>query len=109
MCDEYPELKQEVYADVLQAADYMRQMEHNFIDKIFEQGDLDNLKAQDLKEFITKRTNEKLVELGYESEFKYAEEMASSLISLLVRFTICSLISSSLLSLLLYILLFICY
>ena len=79
MCDEYPELKQEVYADVLQAADYMRQMEHNFIDKIFEQGDLDNLKAQDLKEFITKRTNEKLVELGYESEFKYDEEMASNL------------------------------
>jgi|TARA_B110000444_G_C18819192_1_gene586793 ribonucleoside-diphosphate reductase beta chain len=79
MCSEYPELKQEVYADVLQAADYMRQMEHNFIDKIFEQGDLDNLKAQDLKEFITKRTNEKLVELGYESEFDFNAEQAAEL------------------------------
>jgi len=79
MCSEYPELKQEVYADVLQAADYMRQMEHNFIDKIFEQGDLDNLKAQDLKEFITKRTNEKLVELGYESEFDFNAEHAAEL------------------------------
>ena len=65
MCQEYPELKQEVYADVLQAAELiMRQMEHKFIDKIFEQGDLDNLKAQDLKRtLLTKRTNEKLVEL----------------------------------------------
>ena len=79
MCQEYPELKQEVYADVLQAADLMRQMEHKFIDKIFEQGDLDNLKAQDLKEFINKRTNEKLVELGYESEFEFNEEAAGEL------------------------------
>lgn len=79
MCQEYPELKQEVYADVLQAADLMRQMEHKFIDKIFEQGDLDNLKAQDLKEFINKRTNEKLVELGYESEFEFNEEEAGEL------------------------------
>ena len=79
MCQEYPELKQEVYADVLQAADLMRQMEHKFIDKIFEQGDLDNLKAQDLKEFINKRTNEKLVELGYESEFEFNEEQAGEL------------------------------
>jgi len=79
MCQEYPELKQEVYADVLQAADMMRQMEHKFIDKIFEQGDLDNLKSQDLKEFINKRTNEKLVELGYESEFEFNEESAGEL------------------------------
>ena len=79
MCSEYPELKQEVYADVLQAADLMRKMEHKFIDKIFEQGDLDNLKAQDLKEFINKRTNEKLVELGYESEFEFNEESAGQL------------------------------
>ena len=29
-----------------------------FIDKIFEMGDLENLKKNDLKEFITKRVNE---------------------------------------------------
>ena len=79
MCQEYPELKQEVYADVLQAADMMRQMEHKFIDKMFEKGDLDNLKATDLKEFINKRTNEKLIELGYEAEFEFNEESASEL------------------------------
>jgi ribonucleoside-diphosphate reductase beta chain len=79
MCTEYPELKQEVYADVLQAADLMRQMEHKFIDKMFEQGDLENLSAADLKEFINKRTNEKLVELGYESAFNYNEKSAAEL------------------------------
>ena len=79
MCQEYPELKQEVYADVLQAADMMRQMEHKFIDKMFEKGDLDNLKATDLKEFINKRTNEKLIELGYEAEFDFNEESAAEL------------------------------
>jgi len=79
MCQEYPELKQEVYQDVLQAADMMRQMEHKFIDKMFEMGDLDNMKAESLKHFITKRTNEKLIELGYESEFKFDEDLAAEL------------------------------
>jgi ribonucleoside-diphosphate reductase beta chain len=79
MCQEYPELKQEVYADVLQAADLMRQMEHKFIDKMFEQGDLENMRAEDLKEFINKRTNEKLVELGYEHAFDYDKEKAAEL------------------------------
>lgn len=79
MCEEFPELKQEVYSDVLQAADLMRQMEHKFIDKMFEMGDLENLKAADLKEFINKRTNEKLIELGYESAFQYDTEKAAEL------------------------------
>ena len=37
----------------------------NFIDKMFEMGDIENIKAYDLKQFIRKRLNEKLVELGY--------------------------------------------
>jgi ribonucleoside-diphosphate reductase beta chain len=79
MCEEYPELKEEVYQDVLQAADMMRLMEHKFIDKMFEMGDLENMKAEDLKHFITKRTNEKLVELGYESEFEFDSKKAAEL------------------------------
>ena len=42
-------------------------------------GDLENLKASDLKEFINKRINEKLMELGYEGTFKYNEKKASEL------------------------------
>ena len=79
MCDEYPELKDEVQRDVEQAAELMCQMEHKFIDKMFEMGDLENMKAEDLKHFITKRTNEKLVELGYESKFDFDKDSASEL------------------------------
>ena len=79
ICDEYPELKEEVNDSVKQAAQYMMEMEHNFIDKMFELGDLENLKKDDLKHFITKRTNEKLRELGYESAFSYNDKKASNL------------------------------
>ena len=79
MCLEYPELKEEVAADVKKAAELMMEMEHKFIDMIFEQGDLENLKADDLKEFITKRTNEKLNELGYDTKFDFNAEQAGEL------------------------------
>jgi len=79
MCDEYPELKEAVQADVEQAAILMVEMEENFIDKMFEQGDLENLKKKDLKNFIRKRANEKLHELGYESIFSYDVKSAEQL------------------------------
>lgn len=79
MCLEYPELKQEVAADVKKAAELMMEMEHKFIDMIFEQGDLENLKADDLKHFITKRTNEKLNELGYDTRFDFDADKAGEL------------------------------
>jgi|TARA_B100000767_G_scaffold274489_1_gene307619 ribonucleoside-diphosphate reductase beta chain len=65
MCTEYPELFDEVHADVIKAAEYMVEMEHKFIDKMFEQGDLANMEAENLKHFIAKRANEKIAELGY--------------------------------------------
>jgi ribonucleoside-diphosphate reductase beta chain len=79
MCNEYPELNDEVENDVIQAAQYMVEMEHKFIDKMFEMGDLENLKADDLKHFISKRANEKLKELGYEPIFEYNDKKASNL------------------------------
>ena len=71
MCQEYGDLKQAVQSDVEEAARIMVDLEMAFIDKIFEQGDLENLKAVDLKNFIKKRANEKLMDLGYESIFDY--------------------------------------
>ena len=50
-----------------------------FIDKMFEQGDLENLKKEDLKNFIYRRANEKLDELGYDAIFKYDEASADQL------------------------------
>jgi ribonucleoside-diphosphate reductase beta chain len=79
MCSEYPELKESVQRDVEYAAKLMVEMEHKFIDKIFEMGDLENLKAEDLKNFILRRANEKLMELGYSSIFEYNIESAEQL------------------------------
>jgi ribonucleoside-diphosphate reductase beta chain len=79
MCSEYPELRNVVQPYVEEAAMLMVQMELSFIDKMFELGDLENLKKDDLKEFIKKRANEKLDELGYLPVFHYSEDMASNL------------------------------
>ena len=79
MCGEYPILRDQVQAEVEEAAQLMVEMELKFIDKMFEMGDLENLKADNLKDFIRKRANEKLNELGYAGIFQYNEESASEL------------------------------
>ena len=79
MCDEYPTLRDDIEVEVKEAAQLMIQMEMQFIDKMFEMGDLDNLKSKDLKEFIKKRGNEKLAELGYTPAFEFDKDSASEL------------------------------
>ena len=85
MCEEYPELSEAVSKDVIEAAKLIVEMEEKFIDKMFEMGDLENLKADDLKNFIRQRANEKLGELGYNATpggdhyFEYDEESAENL------------------------------
>ena len=65
MCDEMPGLLEQTRDAVVEAAEVMLVAEENYIDKMFEMGDIENIKAYDLKQFIRKRLNEKLVELGY--------------------------------------------
>lgn len=82
ICAEYPEVKDEVREDVITAAILMVSLEHDYIDKMFEMGDIEGIKSNDLKHFLRKRTNEKLVELGYDdlnNFFHYDEEKASNL------------------------------
>ncbi len=79
MYEEFPELKDAVQSYVEEAATLMVQMEEQFIDKMFEQGNLENLKAENLKDFIRKRANEKLHELGYQSIFNYNVKSAEEL------------------------------
>jgi len=79
ICDEFPGLKSDVRDSIIEAAELIVKLEENFIDKMFEMGDLENLKSKDLKNFICKRANEKLVELGYEPHFNYEKESADEL------------------------------
>ena len=79
MCEEKELLRKACKPHILEAAEVMIELEEKYIDKMFEMGDLENLKAEDLKQFIRKRTNEKLVELGYTGIFEYDEEKAKNL------------------------------
>ena len=79
MCEEYPEVKEQSKETILEAAKLIVELESHFIDMIFEQGDLENLNAVDLKEFIKARTNSKLQELGYEGIFDYDKKKAEKL------------------------------
>jgi len=79
MCDEIPTLRDECKEDVLLAANTMVALEEKYIDKMFEMGDIENLKAYDLKQFVRKRTNEKIQELGYQGNVHYDSAAADNL------------------------------
>jgi ribonucleoside-diphosphate reductase beta chain len=73
MCKETKGLQDDCYEHVIKAAKTMLKAEERYIDKMFEQGDIENLKSYNLKQFIRKRLNEKIVELGYSNSGKYFE------------------------------------
>ena len=82
MCEEDKKLLEACRLDVVTAAEAMVNLEEKYIDKMFEMGDIEGIKANDLKQFIRKRTNEKLTELGYidlGSYFSYDQEAAANL------------------------------
>jgi len=85
MCEEFPELLGDAKEGIYEAARLIIDLESKFIDKMFELGDLENLKKKDLKNFIIKRVNEKLAELGYtpiegtDDYFEYDKDSASEL------------------------------
>ena len=82
MCEEDKSLLEDCRDDIVDAAKIMVELEEKYIDKMFEMGDIDGIKSYDLKQFIRKRTNEKLQELGYVdlgSYFSYDEEAAGNL------------------------------
>jgi len=82
MCKEMPNLLEDCRDDVVSAAKAMLDAEEKYIDKMFEQGDIENLKSYDLKQFIRKRLNEKLQELGYfdlGQYFAFDQEAAANL------------------------------
>ena len=82
MCEENKELLEDCKKDIILAAETMVDLEEKYIDKMFEMGDIEGISAYDLKQFIRKRTNEKLTELGYTEKdflFEYDEKAADNL------------------------------
>ena len=82
MCEENNQLLNLCREDIIKAAETMVSLEIKYIDKMFEMGDIEGIKSNDLKNFIKKRANEKLVELGYidlGSYFPYDKQAAGNL------------------------------
>ena len=62
---EHPEFKTDkLEADIREAAQAAIKLEFDFIDKVFEMGDLENLSKEELKNFIKHRVNTKMGDLG---------------------------------------------
>ena len=62
---EHPECKTpELVAEIEEAAHLALKLEFDFIDKVFEMGDLENLTKDELKNFIRHRVNTKMADLG---------------------------------------------
>ena len=82
MCEENNQLLHLCREDIIKAAETMVDLEVKYIKKMFEAGDVEGIKSNDLIHFIKKRTNEKLVELGYVdlvSYFPYDKNEADNL------------------------------
>ena len=72
MCSQIPGLKEKCEPHIFEAALEMHNAEMTYISKIFEMGDIENLKQYDLVHFIKKRVGDKLAELGYKDK-KYKQ------------------------------------
>lgn len=79
MAQEFPGLREEVSESIQTAASLTIKLEDNYIDKMFERGDLENLTASDLKQFIRARTVRKMQDMGYHWTLPYDEEAAGRL------------------------------
>jgi ribonucleoside-diphosphate reductase beta chain len=66
------ELKKEIY----EAARTTVALEDDFIDKVFEKGNIEGLDPKDLKQFIRHRANVKLGELGLKTNWKNIDQEA---------------------------------
>ena len=62
---EHPEFKtKKLIKEIEEAAHLALELEFDFIDKVFEMGDLENLGKEELKNFIRHRVNTKMADLG---------------------------------------------
>jgi ribonucleoside-diphosphate reductase beta chain len=64
------ELKKEIY----EAARITISIEDNFIDKVFEKGEIEGISVKDVKQFIRNRANTKLGDLGLKTNWKNIDQ-----------------------------------
>lgn len=69
-------LDDKLKTDIYDAARLTVELEDNFIDKVFELGDIEGLTVKDLKQFIRHRCNTKLQDLGLKNNWKNIDKEA---------------------------------
>jgi ribonucleoside-diphosphate reductase beta chain len=75
--EEYPEIWTEDFKkDIYEAARLTVKLEDDFIDKIFEMGDIEGIDKYDLKVFIRDRTNDRLRAMGLKSNWTNIDKEA---------------------------------
>jgi len=76
-CEENPTIKDSIQEEVYEAARLTVSLEDNFIDMAFSMAsEVEGLTKSDLKQFIRHRTNTKLQDLGYASNWKNIDKEA---------------------------------
>lgn len=69
----------ELQDTILKAVDASLQAEFNYIDKIFEMGDLETITKDQLKNFMYDRANRKLIELGFIAQYEVNQELLAEM------------------------------
>ena len=73
MCDEIPGLLEQTRDAVVEAAEVMLEAEENYIDKMFEMGDIEGLKAEQVKTYIRWIANRRLAQLRLNDLYEVKE------------------------------------
>jgi ribonucleoside-diphosphate reductase beta chain len=77
LCEEFPGLHDVVKEDIREASYLVLNLENDFIDKVFEMGDIPTISKEELKAFIANRTNNQIRALGYEP---WVEDVGAELV-----------------------------
>lgn len=68
--EEYPEIKTQIEADIYESARICLELEEQFLNNLFANGDLRTITKNELVNFIKNRINLKLIALGYKELFE---------------------------------------
>ena len=77
--EEYPEIKEQIKNDILEAASICYQLEEQFLNNLFKIGNIRTLTKEELLNFVKDRLNLKLQELGYEKIFEINKELLQNI------------------------------
>lgn len=77
--EEYPEIKERIKDDVYKAAQTCYDLEEQFLNNLFSNGNIRTLNKQELLNFVKNRINVKLLDLGYQNLFTVDVELLKNM------------------------------